>query len=348
MRKLVITLFIGGGICISLADPIAISITEFSTDTIFYDSSYAELPRIELFYTTISENNVVLSLDSIVTTHGKYEPYRYYLDPNIYNVVRVFGNVLGRISDTLRVYATFAGGTVADTVYWPAEEINGQGVPAPPTGTSVARIPYWSWWYIDYTPTFGKENDDWGIITGKILDTNHQPIPLISHPHIIAQGSYGRIVEKWIREGGTYYLALGTGKYSVSATADGYRTQVYPESVVVMDRDTTENIDFFLEPMGITEAKEIKPQYFSLSTSLFRDKIKIYFEIPKSSRIRLGIFDKLGRKVLSLLNKKMEAGSHTTHWDRRDKNGKRVPQGLYFITLETETFSITKKLVLMN
>lgn len=352
MKRVGIAFLAGGMIYFSLADPIVIAITEFSTDTIFHDSSYTELPRVELFYTAMPENNVVVLLDSIVTTHGREDygwPYEYELYPNVYNVVRIYGNILNKVSDTLRVYATF-GRTVADTVYWPAEEISEQGAPAPPSGSSIARIPsYYGNWYIDYTPTFGKKNDDWGVITGKLLDSNQQVIPSTLHPCITAICTYGKVARRWMEDDGSYYLTLGIGKYCVSATADGYKTQVYPESVMVMDRDTTKNIDFFLEPMGITETKKgIKSQYSLLSPVLFRDEIKINFELQKPSYVKIEIFDKLGRGVVVLLHRKMKEGRHTLFWDRRDKNGRRIPQGLYFVTLETETFSITKKLTLMN
>ncbi len=49
---------------------------------------------------------------------------------------------------------------------------------------------------------------------------------------------------------GCYILQLRPGKYVVTATAMGYVSAVYPETVVVVQGQLTENIDFALQPQG--------------------------------------------------------------------------------------------------
>lgn len=49
---------------------------------------------------------------------------------------------------------------------------------------------------------------------------------------------------------GYYLIQIQAGTYEVHASADGFQTEVYPESVVVVHGQVTDSIDFALEPLG--------------------------------------------------------------------------------------------------
>jgi len=50
---------------------------------------------------------------------------------------------------------------------------------------------------------------------------------------------------------GHYFIRIEPGTYQLHASATGYQTAVYPESVVVVRGRVTEPIDFALEPLGV-------------------------------------------------------------------------------------------------
>ena len=75
----------------------------------------------------------------------------------------------------------------------------------------------------------------------------------------------------------------------------------------------------------------------------FNPKTSIRFDIPRSSHIKLIIYDALGREVATLVNEKLSAGSYETEWD-----GSNYPSGVYFYQLNSEKFSQIKKMILIK
>ncbi len=75
----------------------------------------------------------------------------------------------------------------------------------------------------------------------------------------------------------------------------------------------------------------------------FNPTTNIKYQIVKSSHVKLGIFDILGRKVSVLVNQRQNAGNYTVSF-----NGENLPSGIYFFRLETENYTETRKMVLMK
>ncbi|MFI5145264.1 MAG: T9SS type A sorting domain-containing protein [Ignavibacteria bacterium] len=55
------------------------------------------------------------------------------------------------------------------------------------------------------------------------------------------------------------------------------------------------------------------------------------------------MYDILGREVSTLVNEQLKAGTYQIDWD-----GSNFASGVYFYELTTETFSETKKLILIK
>ena len=64
--------------------------------------------------------------------------------------------------------------------------------------------------------------------------------------------------------------------------------------------------------------------------------------------VKITVYDLLGGKVTTLINKNQTAGSHSVVWDGRNSQGKLVANGIYLYQLSTPEFSQTKKMVLMK
>lgn len=82
----------------------------------------------------------------------------------------------------------------------------------------------------------------------------------------------------------------------------------------------------------------------------FNASTMIAFELGIRQRIKLAIFDLLGREV-SLLSEGVQLpGSYQTLWDGRDNHGLTLASGLYFcrLTVDGERWSQTIKLVLVH
>lgn len=70
-------------------------------------------------------------------------------------------------------------------------------------------------------------------------------------------------------------------------------------------------------------------------------QISLYLE--KSSNVRLIIYDSKGLAIKTLENGKLSAGKHVYHWD-----GSNFPNGLYFVSFQSNQKQISKKLMLLK
>jgi len=75
----------------------------------------------------------------------------------------------------------------------------------------------------------------------------------------------------------------------------------------------------------------------------FNATTKINFEIPKSSKVRVVVYDILGRKVEELVNSGFQAGKYSINW-----NAYKYSSGIYFYAIETEGYVQTRKCVLIK
>ncbi len=83
------------------------------------------------------------------------------------------------------------------------------------------------------------------------------------------------------------------------------------------------------------------PNPFNLSTV-------ISYSIDKVSTVRLEIYNILGRKIITLVNKKKQPGNYKIKWNGRDKNNKIVSNGVYFYKLKTDEKTLIRKMVLLK
>ena len=75
----------------------------------------------------------------------------------------------------------------------------------------------------------------------------------------------------------------------------------------------------------------------------FNPSTKIKFDIPKSSIVRIIIYDILGKEITMLVNEKLSAGQYEVNWD-----GSNYPSGVYFYKLVTDEFSDVKRMLLIK
>lgn len=88
------------------------------------------------------------------------------------------------------------------------------------------------------------------------------------------------------------------------------------------------------------------PLVYSLAQNYpnpFNPSTVITFSLPETQIVKLRIFDVLGREVISLVNGKINAGSHEIEWNAKD-----IPSGVYFYKLEAGSFTDTKKMILIK
>ncbi|MCB0722533.1 MAG: aryl-sulfate sulfotransferase [Ignavibacteriae bacterium] len=75
----------------------------------------------------------------------------------------------------------------------------------------------------------------------------------------------------------------------------------------------------------------------------FNPSTVITFNIPRQTKVSLKVYDILGRVVSVLINSDLSAGEHYAQF-----NGSNLTSGVYFYNLVTDTYSETKKMILLK
>ena len=80
----------------------------------------------------------------------------------------------------------------------------------------------------------------------------------------------------------------------------------------------------------------------------FNPETKISFQLNKSGKIELSIYNIKGRKIKTLLKGLKNKGFYEITWDGTDANGKKVASGLYFnkLIFDDKTESLNKMILL--
>jgi len=66
------------------------------------------------------------------------------------------------------------------------------------------------------------------------------------------------------------------------------------------------------------------------------------------SRVRLRVFDLIGREVSSLVDEEEAPGNYSISWRGTGNDGKPLASGVYFYRLEGPGQQITKKMLLLK
>jgi len=125
-----------------------------------------------------------------------------------------------------------------------------------------------------------------------------------------------------------YYLIAAVNSQGYSS---GYSERVYTSDQV--------------SPVG----DEQTPKVLAISGVVpnpFNPMTTVKFDLPRSGRVQLTIFDLRGRLVRDLISGQMEAGSHDVVWNGRNDQGQTAAAGVYFARLSSADGHRTVKMVL--
>lgn len=93
------------------------------------------------------------------------------------------------------------------------------------------------------------------------------------------------------------------------------------------------------------------PNHFELyqnHPNPFNPETEIRYQLPEATHVTLTIYNLLGQKIRSLVDKEQEAGLHAVHWDGHDENGTSVASGIYLYAIGAGEFKQVKKMVLVR
>lgn len=112
-------------------------------------------------------------------------------------------------------------------------------------------------------------------------------------------------------------------------------------AVVLSDISTSIEVS---EDLSIAKTYRLEQNY----PNPFNPQTTITYSLPEKSRVKIEIFDVLGKRVSTLFDADQVAGEHNLIWNGVDQFEKAVSSGIYFYQLRTDNFSQTKKMILMR
>jgi hypothetical protein len=101
---------------------------------------------------------------------------------------------------------------------------------------------------------------------------------------------------------------------------------------------------------GISDLNQVPIDYAIAQNypNPFNPETSIRYQLPKTSDIRLVIYNVLGQQVRNLVNDRIEAGYHSVIWDGCNDEGSAVASGVYLYRFEAGEFTRTMKLMLLK
>jgi hypothetical protein len=137
-------------------------------------------------------------------------------------------------------------------------------------------------------------------------------------------------------EAGNYTAAVG--RYYLRV--DGYlsATSSYTVTVTGGLAKAGERLD---QVPGVFALHQNMPNPFNPTT-------QIAFDLPSAAHVTMSVYDARGRRVADLVDKSLPAGQHTVRWDGLDRNGVRLPSGMYFYRIAAGEFTQVRKMMLLK
>lgn len=102
--------------------------------------------------------------------------------------------------------------------------------------------------------------------------------------------------------------------------------------------------------LGKSSRKNI-PKKFALYQNYpnpFNSSTTIKYDLPEKTKVKITIYDILGRRVKVLVDETHDAGYKTIVWDGTNNYNVTVASGLYFYCIATPKFQKTKKLLIIK
>lgn len=109
--------------------------------------------------------------------------------------------------------------------------------------------------------------------------------------------------------------------------------------------ESRENRSVFLKRDKLTDVVNediIHPSEFNLLQNFpnpFNPETKIKFVISSESKIKIRIYNTLGKEIKELINETRNSGEYEITWNGTDNFNNKVSSGVYFITMEANSFS---------
>lgn len=168
--------------------------------------------------------------------------------------------------------------------------------------------------------------------------------------------------ETWsftIQPGGTRAIEMGF---------DGLADVPADHDVILTDKEGRARQNLRLEPVyrfiavedrhfeltitpKVTGQTALLPTHYELYQNMpnpFNPQTLIKYDLPEAASVRLDVFNILGQRVTTLVNRYEAAGPKSVLWDGTDQSGSKVSSGIYLYKISAGDYTATKKMIYLK
>jgi hypothetical protein len=105
------------------------------------------------------------------------------------------------------------------------------------------------------------------------------------------------------------------------------------------------------EVSDVENGSDVLPLEFNLYQNYpnpFNPNTRIVFDLPEAGDVRLAVFNALGQRIRTLIDRPLSTGRHAVAWDGRDEDLRPVASGVYFYRLTADRYSAGRKMILLK
>jgi len=122
------------------------------------------------------------------------------------------------------------------------------------------------------------------------------------------------------------------GSMTVTASPDPSRLQLLVGRSSYVTSETQEQLP---------ETVRVQPP----APNPFRDQTTLRYTLPEAQKVRVVVYDVLGRRVQVLVDERQKAGAHQVTWNEQEGSPRQLASGAYLIRLVTNTKQQAEKVV---
>ena len=100
---------------------------------------------------------------------------------------------------------------------------------------------------------------------------------------------------------------------------------------------------------GVNNVVSNIPQTYKLEPNYpnpFNPVTHIHYQIPENGRVKLTVYNILGKLVKTLVNQYQTSGYYHVSWDAKNEFGEDLTSGIYIYQLESNNFKTYHKMIL--
>ena len=181
-----------------------------------------------------------------------------------------------------------------------------------------------------------------------IVAVNFGPSPVSTSLTISASDVANSFTEgKLVTVSDVYNDSISTTQVTGGSVTLPVSLSAYGTSIIILS-DSARHVTF----APLTHVGDLRvPRGFALYPNYpnpFNPSTTIRYELPHACAVQLRVFNLLGEEVTRLVDGRQSAGSYQVEWNGRSSSGRSVSSGIYFVHLQADEFSQTRKVIFVQ